>query len=77
MDEPDLYLHPSWHKKLNYYLINYLPKLFYNYDLQTNRNIQIILTSNSPIPLSDISANNVTFFKITNRDKEKEEKKFK
>ncbi|MDR7210508.1 AAA family ATPase [Flavobacterium piscis] len=72
MDEPDLYLHPSWHKKLNYFLIKYLPKLFFNTKINSNRNIQVIITSNSPIPLSDITSNNVSFFKIRNINSENE-----
>lgn len=61
MDEPDLYLHPSWQKKLNYYIIKYLPIIF------KNKNIQIIITTNSAIPLTDILKNNVVFYKL-NKD---------
>lgn len=63
MDEPDLYLHPTWQKKLNKFLIEFLPIIF------KERSLQIVITSNSPMPLSDVLSNNVVFFKsIENED---------
>jgi len=67
MDEPDLYLHPSWQKKLNYYIIKYLPIIF------KNKNIQIIITTNSALPLSDILKNNVLFYRLNKENIEVKE----
>ncbi|MGZ7443475.1 AAA family ATPase [Paenibacillus sp. TH7-28] len=55
IDEGELYLHPEWQKSFLYNLIRYLPSIY------TNRNIQIILTSNSPIIVSDLPKANLIF----------------
>ncbi|RRJ66974.1 hypothetical protein EHV15_31640 [Paenibacillus oralis] len=55
IDEGELYLHPEWQKSFLYNLIRYLPSIY------TNRNIQIILTSNSPIIASDLPKANLIF----------------
>ncbi|KEQ26952.1 hypothetical protein ET33_23875 [Paenibacillus tyrfis] len=55
IDEGELYLHPEWQKNFLYNLIRYLPSVY------TNRNIQIILTSNSPIIISDLPKSNLIF----------------
>lgn len=57
MDEPDLYLHPTWQKKINKLLVEFFPIIF------KNKSIQIVITSNSPLPLTDVLTNNVVFFK--------------
>lgn len=55
LDEPDLQLHPEWQQKFISLLLNllyvYFPKVKF----------QIILTTHSPILLSDISSKNVIF----------------
>jgi len=55
IDEGELYLHPEWQKSFLYNLIRYLPSIY------LNRNIQIILTSNSPIIVSDLPKANLIF----------------
>jgi predicted ATPase len=57
LDECEVNFHPNWQKKLVYYLNNILPKIF------PNSTIQIILSSHSPIILSDIPRSNVLFLK--------------
>lgn len=55
LDEPDLQLHPEWQQKFIHMLLKllhiYFPKI----------NFQIILTTHSPILLSDIPRTNVIF----------------
>ncbi|MBN9283173.1 MULTISPECIES: AAA family ATPase [unclassified Flavobacterium] len=68
MDEPDLYLHPTWQKKLNKFLIEFLPIIF------KERNLQIIITSNSPLPLTDVLSNNVVFLRSNESGDEKVKK---
>jgi len=53
LDEPDMYLHPSWVQKFINIFIEYLKKDF------LGKTIQIILTSNKPICTSDLPAQNV------------------
>lgn len=59
IDEGEIYLHPQWQKELLYMLIEFLPRLFGNEIKQ----IQIILTSNSPFVVSDLPSSNVIFLK--------------
>lgn len=67
IDEGDTYLHPSWQKKLLFNLLEFLPVIFSNGTDQ--RTIQIILTTNSPIPASDFLNHNTIFFqKVGSRD---------
>ncbi len=53
MDEPELYFHPEWQRKLIYLLIDYFNKYF------KDKKVQIIFTSNSPYTLSDLPKDNV------------------
>ena len=53
LDEPDLYFHPEWQRKLIYLIIK-----FFNTNY-ADRNIQIIFTSNSPYVLSDLKKDSV------------------
>ncbi|MDR4970575.1 AAA family ATPase [Bacillus toyonensis] len=62
IDEGEVYLHPHWQGKLLNNLIEYFPILFRNMDGR-QRNIQIILTSNSPFVVSDLPSTNIIFLK--------------
>jgi predicted ATP-binding protein involved in virulence len=53
IDEGELYLHPSWQKKMLSILMDFLPVVF------PQARIQIILTSHSPFVLSDLPKTNV------------------
>jgi predicted ATP-dependent endonuclease of OLD family len=55
LDEPDLYLHPQWQKELINNICKYVPQIYDRY------NIQILLTSHSPIIISDLPKNNVVY----------------
>lgn len=55
LDEPDLQLHPEWQQKFISIIINLLYVFF------SRINFQIILTTHSPILLSDIPKTNVIF----------------
>lgn len=66
IDEGDVLLHPSWQKQFLFLLLNYLPKVFGKTRSGTNRNIQIILTTNSPIPASDLPNDNTIFLEKVN-----------
>ncbi|WP_459195672.1 AAA family ATPase [Wukongibacter baidiensis] len=63
IDEGELYFHPQWQKKLIKYLVDYLPEIY-----SIKRNIQVILTSNSPFIISDLPKNNIIFLE-NNSDK--------
>jgi hypothetical protein len=65
LDEPDLYLHPQWQKSFLNDFLNFVATVFNKND-RTTRNIQIIFTSNSPIPTSDLFASNTIFLKREN-----------
>lgn len=54
-DEADLSLHPIWQQKFLYWLLNFVSSMFNGY------NVQIILTTHSPIMLSDFPRNNVIY----------------
>lgn len=56
-DEIDLYLHPEWQQKCLKKLIDYILDCF------SNRDIQIILATHSPIFLSDIPGEHVIYCK--------------
>lgn len=64
IDEIDLYVHPDWQRKMIYYIIERFRTEF------KDMNIQIILTTHSPLVLSDIPKENVILLKT-------EEGKFK
>ncbi|MFZ4400744.1 MAG: AAA family ATPase [Bacteroidales bacterium] len=61
LDEPDLVLHPEWQRKFLHQLIHFLPLCFYDGKYIPNPRFQIILTSHSPILLSDIPRNNIIY----------------
>lgn len=60
IDELELYLHPQWQKEIIYRLTQYLPKMF------SNKNIQVIITSNTPFLISDLPKENILY--LTNKD---------
>lgn len=68
IDEIDLYLHPSWQQKIISYLIEELNNCF------PNNNFQIILSTHSPIILSDIPSQNCIFLKKDKKGKVRKEK---
>lgn len=57
IDELDLYCHPLWQQKMLTFLINELTEQY------SNKKIQIIFTTHSPIVLSDIPRCNIIFLK--------------
>ncbi|WP_052342740.1 AAA family ATPase [Bacillus sp. EB01] len=59
IDEGEIYLHPEWQRRLVYNLIQFLTSLF------KNKNIQIIITSNSPFIISDLPSSSIIFLKRT------------
>ncbi|MEH7751958.1 AAA family ATPase, partial [Bacillus toyonensis] len=60
IDEGDLYFHPQWQKDWLYYFIKLSELLF-------KGEIQIILTTHSPLVLSDFSNTNVVFLRNDNQ----------
>lgn len=60
IDEGEVYLHPQWQKSFISNIITFLKRLF------PNKITQIILTSNSPILLSDLPKECVIFLKEVN-----------
>ncbi len=64
IDEGELYLHPAWQKEILFQLLNILPIIFKSNTSELNRrSIQLILTSNSPIIISDLPSSNIVFLK--------------
>jgi hypothetical protein len=61
IDEGELGLHPQWQKQYLNILLEFLPKIF------KNKNVQLILTTHSPFLVSDLPKENIIFLK---RDKE-------
>ena len=61
LDEADIGFHPQWQKNYINSLITYL-NLFCN-NLDKTKNIQVIVTTNNPISLSDILPYNTIFIK--------------
>lgn len=57
LDEPDLMLHPEWQQKFMKVLLDGLKSVF------PKVNFQIIITSHSPIILSDLPKSNVIFIR--------------
>lgn len=55
LDEPEVTLHPQWQVSFINILNQILPKLF------TNKKIQLLITSHSPILISDLPKNNILF----------------
>ena len=60
IDEGEVGLHPQWQKQYINIIVKYLSELFHD------KQIQIILTSHSPLILSDIPKSNVIFLKKGN-----------
>ncbi|MEY6553586.1 AAA family ATPase [Bacillus cereus] len=63
IDEGEVYLHPHWQGKFLNSLIEYFPVVFRNSGDMKQRNIQLILTSNSPFIVSDLPGTNVIFLR--------------
>ncbi|WP_186320923.1 AAA family ATPase [Bacillus mycoides] len=63
IDEGEVYLHPHWQNQLINSLIDYFSIIFKNGSDLTQRNIQIITTSNSPFVVSDLPSTNIIFLK--------------
>ena len=57
-DEMDLSWHPEWQRKMIYYIKNLFEKIL---SKKTERKINLIFTTHSPIILSDMPQNNVVF----------------
>ncbi len=66
IDEGDLYLHPAWQKKFLSNLLKFLPVIFAKTEHSRRRNIQIVITSNNPIAVSDLPNSNLVFLKVDN-----------
>lgn len=60
IDEGELYLHPEWQRQYISILIEYLPRIY------KNKNIQIVFASNSPFLISDIPRTNIIALKTDN-----------
>ena len=54
-------MHPHWQSQIINSLIGYFSMIFKNNDELKQRNIQIILTSNSPFVVSDLPSTNIIF----------------
>lgn len=65
IDEGDTYLHPSWQKRLLKILLEFLPMVFIEDRIGRKRNLQVIFTTNSPIPASDLLNYNTIFLEKT------------
>jgi hypothetical protein len=59
LDEMDLSLHPSWQRDYIYYLIKLINTAY------RDKKVQIIMTTHSPLCLSDIPGANVIYLKKT------------
>lgn len=55
LDEPDIYLHPEWKRKFMYCFLKFIEERF------KDINVQIIITSNSPILAGDILKKDIIF----------------
>lgn len=58
MDEADLTLHPEWQRRLIYVLTTFIPHIYPNTCV---RNIQLLLSTHSPLLLGDIPQENVVY----------------
>lgn len=63
IDELDVNLHPRWQQLILNNLIDYLEKL------ESEKNIQLVITSHSPIMLSDMTRDRVIKLKVENKEK--------
>lgn len=59
LDEAEHSFHPEWQRRYIYLLLHFLQQLVFNSDLK----FQILLTTHSPVLLSDIPKNSITFLK--------------
>jgi len=59
LDEPDIYLHPEWQKKIVDFFILFVK----NVDILKDKIFHIIFTTHSPFILSDIPKENIIFLK--------------
>jgi len=55
LDEPDTYLHPEWHRRLLKWLFEYIKSKF------ESINVQLIITTNSPILAGDVLKKDIVF----------------
>ncbi len=62
IDEIDLYMHPDWQKKIIKTLIEQISTIL------KDKNVQIILTTHSPIVLSDIPRENSIYMRTKNNE---------
>jgi len=69
LDEPDNTLHPKWQRELLNELIKFLQNGLFDEDDETERNIQIIFTTNNPMMLSDLPNSNIIFLAKDKYDK--------
>ena len=63
IDEGELYFHPQWQKKYIFNLIHSIPQIFKKNANGRKIDIQLILTTNSPIIISDIPRSHIIFLK--------------
>ncbi|SIQ41286.1 AAA ATPase domain-containing protein [Bacillus cereus] len=63
IDEGEVYLHPHWQGQFIDMLINFVPFVFKKELGLKQRNIQMIVTSNSPFLISDLPSSSVIFLK--------------
>lgn len=68
MDEADLTLHPEWQRRLIYVLTTFIPHIYPNTCV---RNIQLLLSTHSPLLLGDIPQENVVYL-TSNKLKDEE-----
>jgi len=66
MDEADLTYHPEWQRQFVSILTAFLSKV---YDVRKIKNIQVLLTTHSPLLLSDIPKNNVIYLQKEDKSK--------
>lgn len=72
IDEGDAYLHPEWQKQFVKILTDFIPIIYNKTTKGDKQKIQIIFTTNSPIPASDLLNYNTIF--LENSENEKNEK---
>lgn len=69
IDEGDAYLHPEWQKQFVKILIDFIPIIYNKTTKGDKQKIQIIFTTNSPIPASDLLNYNTIFLENSINDK--------
>lgn len=68
IDEIDCLLHPKWQQKIVNYLVKSIPEII------KGKHLQFLITTHSPILLSDIPRSNVTFLTKKNSNNEVDKK---